>query len=184
MALSDLQLAAQSFSGFLEAVTSTLFSATPGVGATDCAQVLYEQDVVWVKTASDVNATDATTEFVLQKFDRRCKIVSVSYVPALGGLNAANATAASLILAGRDSLNVGSSNTLATLTTANISGGGSGNWTQWVNVLWANVANAIVPADGVTNCVPSGGSLTFKITKNGAGTAVPGGTLQVRLLYF
>jgi hypothetical protein len=169
--LSDLQAAQLSQQGLYEAVCTNPL---------DTSNVLFEEEFNWIKATADVNATDATTEFVLGWMPRRAKVVSANYTPNAAGLTSlGGGTFSSLIVSSRPGNTTGGiTQTLAQAQTFQATSGGTGNWAQWVPV--AFTVNAFDPTN---NVVPAGGIVTFAITKTGAGVVTPAGTLQVRVQF-
>lgn len=173
MALSDLQLVNL---GLVGAVTAAVASSM--VNAQDAANALFENDFEFLKTADDGSAAAATAEFVLARIARRAKLVDVIFTPATAtGLTSNDTSYASLILQSRDGAG-GAAKVLSTTTTKTSASGGTGNWTQWVNV-----PGVVTAFDPTLFVIPAGGFLTFQITKASSGVVVPGGTLTARLQY-
>ena len=146
----------------------------------DCSVAPYEVVIPYVKAAADTNGTDATSELVLGWVPRNAKLVSAKYVPTAAlnvDVNAGNF--ATIILQSR-ATNGANILTLSTITTKPTANSGTGNWTAW-NSVDLN-PNAYDPTN---NYIPAGGCVTFKVTKtNGtANTALPAGTLTVRIQY-
>lgn len=95
---------------------------------------------------------------------------TVVYTPGFA-LTAADATCAVLQLV-YNNANGGADTIIATANTATTGSGGTGNWTAGVPVnIPVIAANSVVPADN---------AVFLKITKTGAGTVVPMGTLVVK----
>lgn len=168
---TDIQAAQISIQGLFEAVCTN---------ALDTANMMFESEINWQKTADDTNATDATAELVIGWVPRRAKLVSAAYVPnGTTGLTAAASTYATLTLAARPGLTgVTSSLTLGTVVTTVVTSGGSGNWAQWTPTNFA--VNAFDPTN---NVIPAGGVITFAIAKASTGTVVPKGTLTTRIQF-
>lgn len=169
--LTDSQAAQLSIQG--------LYAAVCGAPL-DTANMMFESEIYWQKTADDTNATDTTLELILGWVPRRAKLVSASYTSNdATGLVAAAATYATLSIFSRPGgATSGPQLTLATAVTTVTTSGGTGNWAQWIPV-----AFTVNPFDPVSFVVPAGGFLTFSIAKAGAGTVVPKGTLTARIQF-
>ena len=169
---TDLQAAQIALQGLLEAVCTNPL---------DTSNLLLEQEISWIKTADDTNATDTTAEFILYQAptNRRAKLVDATYTTNAAGLNSAATTYATLSLNWRAGTTTGgASGALGTAITTVVTSGGTGNWSQWVPVSFT--VNAFDPTN---NVVPAGGVVTFNIAKASTGTVVPKGTLRLRLQY-
>ena len=169
--LTDLQATQLALQGLFEAVATN---------ALDMGNLMLENDVEWVKTADDTNATDATAEFVLGYWPRRAKLVSATYVPNGATALAQSTTVyATLQLSWRAGTTAGGlSGALGAAITTLTTSGGTGNWAQWAPVQFT--VNAFDP----TNCViPAGGFMTLSIAKASTGTVVPKGTFVARIQF-